>query len=127
MSFDLRMDDLIKFFELSMVGKHDAAQRGAIEMTVGGANGVPPSFDDLVERRRPELHGATRENIGVDDRGAALGQQLRDGRLATSDVSRESYEKHDGFLGCTEGRPGRRGQATGMGTTRQRFHGGDWT
>ena len=33
-TFDFRMNDLVKFFELFVVGEHDAAKRGAVELSV---------------------------------------------------------------------------------------------
>ena len=97
-ALDLRMDDLVKFFELFVVGEHDATQRGAIEMSVGREHRVAPRATDLVVRGGSGFDGSAREHIGVDDRRAALGQHLRDRRLAAADVARESNEEHDGFL-----------------------------
>ena len=93
------MDDLIKFFELLVVGEDDPAQRGAIEMAVRRQDVRSPSGDDLLEGRRAELDRAPRQHIGVDDRRAALGEHLGDGRFATADVAGESNQEHDGFLG----------------------------
>ena len=97
-ALDLGVDDLIKFLELFVVGEHDATERGAIEMAVGREDRRAPTLDDLVVGRRPELDGAAGEHVGVDDRRAALGQHLRDGRLSAADVARESNQEHDGFL-----------------------------
>jgi GTP cyclohydrolase IA len=95
---DFRMNDLVKFFKLFVVGKHDAAQRGAIEMAVGSEHLGAPAGDDLLERGRTELDRAPRQDVGVDDRRAALRQHLRDGRFPAADVARESNKQHDGFL-----------------------------
>ncbi len=40
---DLGVDDLVKFFELLVVGEHDAAQRRAIEMAVGREDARRPN------------------------------------------------------------------------------------
>ena len=37
-AFDFRVDDLVKFFELVVIGEDDAAERGAVEMAVGREN-----------------------------------------------------------------------------------------
>ena len=62
----------------------------------------------------PCLHGATRQHVGVDDRGAALAEELRDGRFAAADVAREPDEKHAPKVGS----------ASVGGKTNMRLHGG---
>ena len=98
-SLDLGMDDLVKFFQLRVIGEDDAAQRGAIEMAVGGNDLGSPSGHDLAVSGGADLDGAAGKDIGVDDRCAALREHLRDRRFAAADVSGESYQEHDGFLG----------------------------
>jgi hypothetical protein len=98
-ALDLGMDDLVKFLELRVVGENDSAERGTVEVAIGSENFIAPSGDDPRVTGGAELNGAPSQNVGVDDRRAALGQQLRDGRFATANISRESYQEHDGFLG----------------------------
>ena len=99
-ALDLRMDDLVKFFELLLIGENDPAQRGAVEVSIGCHNGRTPATHDLIVGGGSQLDGAARENVGVDDRGAALREHLGDGRFTAADVARESNEEHSGFLGC---------------------------
>lgn len=98
-ALDLGMDDPVKFFELPVVGKDDPAQCGTIEVTIGSEDFIAPAGDDPRVTGGTELDRAAGQNIGVDDRRAALGQELCDGRFAAADISRESYQEHDGFLG----------------------------
>jgi hypothetical protein len=98
-ALDLGMDDLIKFFQLVVIGEHDATQRRAIEVPVGGEDPCAPAGDDLAVGSGTDLDGPPSQDVGVDDGGTALGEHLRDGRFAAADVSGESYEEHDGFLG----------------------------
>ncbi len=98
-AFDLGMDDLVKFFELRMIGENDPAQRGTIEVAVRREDIASPAGDDLLVRGGAELDRTAGQNIGIDDCRAAFGKQLRDGRFSAADVSRESYQEHDGFLG----------------------------
>jgi len=97
-SFDFGMDDLVKFFELSVIGEDHAAERSTIEMTVGGKDRRAPSRHDFCEGWRASLDGSPGKNVGVDDSRAALREHLRDGRLSATDVPGESNEQHGGFL-----------------------------
>ena len=98
-ALDLGMDDPIKFFELPMVGKDDPAQRGTIEVTIGSEDFIAPAGDNPGVTGGTELDRSAGQDVGVNDRRAPLGQELCDGRFAAADISRESYQEHDGFLG----------------------------
>jgi hypothetical protein len=98
-ALDLGMDDPIKFFELPMVGKDDPAQRGTIEVTIGSEDFIAPAGDNPGVTGGTELDRSAGQDVGVDDRRTPLGQELCDGRFAAADISRESYQEHDGFLG----------------------------
>ena len=56
-ALDLGVDDLVKFFELVVVGEDDATQRGAIEMAVGGEHGRAPALRRSC--RRPAVPSST--------------------------------------------------------------------
>ena len=91
-ALDLGMHDLVKFFELGLVGEDDPTQGGAVEVTVGGKHGVPPPRHDLRVCRGSEFDGAPGKNIGVDDRCTAFGQHAGDRRLTAPDVAGEANE-----------------------------------
>jgi len=97
-SFDFGVDDLVKFFELSVIGEDHAAQRSPIEVTIGGENRRAPPRHDFCEGWCASLDGSPGKNVGVDDRRAALGEHLRDRRLSATDIPSESNEQHGGFL-----------------------------
>jgi hypothetical protein len=89
-ALDLGVHDLVKFFELGLVGKDDATQGGAVEVTVGGKHRVPPPPHDFGVCGGSEFDGAPGKNIGVDDRCAAFGQHAGDRRFTASDVAGEA-------------------------------------
>ena len=89
-TLDLGVHDLVKFFELGLVGKDDATQGDAVEVTVGGKHGVSPPRHDLRVCGGSEFDGAPGKNIGVDDRGAAFRQHAGDRRFTASDVAGEA-------------------------------------
>jgi len=97
-SFDFGVDDLVKFFELSVVGEDNAAQRSPIQVTVGGEDRRAPPRHDFCEGWSASLDGSPGKNVGVDDRRAALGEHLRDRRLSATDIPSESNKQHGGFL-----------------------------
>ena len=97
-ALDLGVDDLIQLLELLLIGEDNASERRTVELAVGRENRVAPSRDNLIEGGRTKLDGSPCKNVGVDDRRAALGQHLSDGRFTASDVPRESNQQHGGFL-----------------------------
>jgi len=83
---------------LRVIGEHDAAQRGAVQVPVGRKDlGAPPGHD-LAIRSGANFHGPAGQDVGVNDRGATLREHLSDRRFAAADVAGESYQEHDGFL-----------------------------
>lgn len=72
-ALDLGVDNFVKFFELPVVGKDDPAQCGTIEVAVGSEHLIAPPGDDARVSDGAELDRAPGENVGVDDRRAALG------------------------------------------------------
>src|SRR5207253_287776 len=94
MTLDLGMDDRVQDLELLGLVEDDTPQRGAVESAIGRQYRRPPLPYDLVEGRRAALDGSTGQDVGVDDRRSALGQELRDGGLARGDVAGQSDEKH---------------------------------
>jgi hypothetical protein len=98
-ALDLGMDDPIKFFELPVVGKDDPAECGTIEVTIRSEDFIAPAGDNPRVTGGTELDRSAGQDVGVDDRRASLRQELCDGRFAAADISRESYQEHDGFLG----------------------------
>ena len=99
-ALDFRMDDRVELLELVGIGEDDLPERGTVEATVRSQHRVPPSLDDAPITRRSDFDRPARENIGIDDRRAALRQHLRDGRLAAGDVAGKADEEHGAKVGC---------------------------
>ncbi len=99
-ALDFRMDDRVELLELIGVGEHELAERGTVESTVGSEHRVTPSLHDAPITRRADFHRTPREDVGIDDRRAALRQHLRDGRLAAGDVASKPDEEHGAKVGC---------------------------
>jgi hypothetical protein len=88
------VDDLVQLLQLAVVGEHDAPQGTAVELSVGAQYRRAPSLDDLSVSGGADFDRATRQDVGIDNRGPALRKHLSYGGLAAADIAGESNEEH---------------------------------
>jgi hypothetical protein len=93
-ALDFGVNDVVQLLQLIGVAEYGAAQRRTIELLVRADDGRAPTPDNLVVSRRALSHGASRQHVGIDDRRAPLGQQLRDSGFAAPNVACQSYDQH---------------------------------
>ena len=69
------------------IGKHDVAQRGAVEVAVGGEDRRAEALDQSLERRLAGLHDVAGDLIAVEDGHAERAEELRRRGLAAGDAA----------------------------------------
>jgi hypothetical protein len=84
---DPRVGDAVEIGAGRGIGEHPRAERLAIERAVGGEDRRAEPHHQLAQRRLAARHHLAGEQIGVDDRRAALAQERRDGALAAGDAA----------------------------------------
>ena len=90
----LGVHDLVQLLELLGIAEYRAPQGGTVQLPVRSDDRGAPPLDDFVVGWGAELDGPPREDVGVDDRRAALREQLRHGRFAAAYVPSETDHKH---------------------------------
>ena len=86
---DARMGDALEIGARAGVREDDRAEPLAVERPVGRQDGHPEARDQLGERGLSRLDDLARDQVGIDDRGAACGELLRNRALARRDTTRE--------------------------------------
>jgi len=76
----------------SRVAKPGRAGPLPVERSVGGEDRGTEPRDELGESRLARLDDLACEEVGVDDRGAALDEETRDGTLARCDPASQPYD-----------------------------------
>jgi hypothetical protein len=72
----------------------DGGHRRPVERAVGGDDAGPEALDHGLEHGLARHLQRLRDGVGVDDDGAACGEQGRHGRLPGADPARQSHEEH---------------------------------
>jgi hypothetical protein len=88
------MDDAVQRIELRLIGEYHLSERLTVETAVGRKDILTPPLYDVLQCLRVGLHGFTRQDIGVDYRGASIRQHPRYFRFSARDVSGQSDENH---------------------------------
>src|SRR5690606_2286887 len=93
-SSDLGVDDRVEPLASGLVTEHDARERGPVETAVVVEHSLPELGDDAVETDAAGSHRLAREEVVVDDDGAALGEPSQHDRLARGDPAGQSDALH---------------------------------
>ena len=91
---DSRVDDGVQVSQRARIGEDDGGERGTVDVPVRQDHVVAEAVDHA------RICGATRldhlagVHVGVEDHGAALGEQARHRRLPSTDAAGESDHQH---------------------------------
>jgi prepilin-type N-terminal cleavage/methylation domain-containing protein len=91
---NFRMHNRIERSALAGVVEDNAAERGAVEGSVGGEHSFPPALGDTGECRGTLLDRLAREAVGVNDERPVGREVCGDSRLSGGDVAREADDEH---------------------------------
>ncbi len=115
---DGRMRDGVELEACVLVGEGHGGERRPVDGAVGRDDPRAEAVDERLVGGAPGGHHIPRHLVGVDEDGAALDQQVGDGRLARTDAAREADGEHQAAAGCAgaeapaaAGRRGRRATA----------------
>lgn len=93
---DQWMQQGFQFFSRLRIGKHFAAQFGAVESTIRLEDFFAELLADRGQYRAAGSSKFMRDNISVDPRRAALGKQARRAAFAAADAASQAHrEKHN--------------------------------
>jgi hypothetical protein len=81
------MDDLVQGVELGLILEDDVSERRTVEIALRVEDRSAPPLDDRLERSASLRYSIPCQNVGVDNRCAALREHVRDDRFAAGDVS----------------------------------------
>ena len=93
---DFRVCEPVELLELHGILEHAPPQCRAVERSVRRENLRTPSLHDLAIGGSIDFDHPSRQDVGIDDRGAALREQMRDGGLSAGDVAGQADEEHGG-------------------------------
>src|SRR4029079_11561447 len=88
------MHDSVQGIELVLIGKHDLAERFAVEGSIRLDHVLTPTLDDVRQGLGIGTNCFTREDVGVDHRRPTLGEHSCDLGFTAGDIACQSDEKH---------------------------------